>query len=182
MHGPALSFRMLARQDFALLSEWLATPHVRTWWREESAPEAIEARYGPAVDGTDPTECFIVERAGRPIGFVQRYLLGDNPQWQRSLGVAGTPGDGAGIDYFIGWENQIGLGLGPQIIDTFVEDTWTRYADVPAIVVNVSQDNRRSWRALEKAGFLRAWSGTLASDDPSDAGLNHVYVRHRAAR
>jgi RimJ/RimL family protein N-acetyltransferase len=174
-----MRFRTLGRQDFALLSEWLSTPHVRTWWREESAPETIEARYGPVVDGTDPTECFIVERGGGPIGFIQRYLLGDNPGWQKCLGVAGTPSEGAGIDYFIGTAALIGIGVGPEIIDAFVGDTWTRYPGIEAIVVNVSPDNRRSWRALEKAGFLRVWSGTLASEDPSDEGLSHVYVRHR---
>ncbi len=173
---------MLGRQDFALLSEWLSAPHVCAWWREESAPEVIEARYGPVVDGIDPTECFIVERGGRPIAFIQRYLLRDNSRWQRALGVAGTPSEGAGIDYLIGPAALIGVGVGPEIIDAFVEVTWRRYRDIPAIVVNVSPDNRRSWRALEKAGFLRVWSGTLASEDPSDEGPSHVYVRHRPDR
>ncbi len=176
---PTFQFRALGRQDFALLSQWLAAPHVQTWWREEAGDDAVEARYGPAVDGTDRTECFVVEVDARPIGFVQRYLLADNPAWQSSLIVAGAPTDGAGIDYFIGVETLIGSGLGPEIIDEFVRDTWIRYPGISAVVVNVSPDNRRSWRALEKAGFLRVWSGTLASEDPSDAGLSYVYVRHR---
>lgn len=134
------------------------------------------------VDGADPTECFVVEGDGRPIGFIQRYLLGDNPRWRESLSVAGTPSDGAGIDFFIGVDTLVGQGLGPEIIERFVEDTWTRYPEIAAIIVNVSTDNRRSWRALEKAGFVRAWSGPLASADPSDAGISHVYVRDRPDR
>jgi aminoglycoside 6'-N-acetyltransferase len=177
--GPRLSFRSLGREDFRLLSTWLAAPHVRRWWREESAVEAVEARYGPVVDGTDVTECFIVELDFAPMGFIQRYRLDDHPEWQRSLSVAGTPDVGAGIDYFIGSETFVGNGLGPEIIDRFVEDTWERYPDIEAIVVDVSSDNRPSWRALEKAGFERVWSGELVSADPSDAGVSHVYVRHR---
>jgi aminoglycoside 6'-N-acetyltransferase len=182
MTGPDLSFRALGREDFPLLSQWLSAPHVQTWWREEFAPTSVERRYGPVVDGADPTECFVVEGDERPIGFVQRYLLADNPEWRVSLSVAGTPRDGAGIDFFIGVDTLIGRGLGPRIIESFVGDTWTRYPEIAAIIVNVSPDNRRSWRALEKAGFLRVWSGSLASDDPSDVGVSHVYMRARPNR
>ena len=174
-----LSFRAMTREDLTLLSEWLATPHVSNWWREEFDLAAIEARYGPVIDGRDPTECFIVERDGHPVGFIQRYLFSDDPDWQRILAPAGTPDDAAGIDYFIGSPSLIGQGLGTQIIDRFVGDMWTRYPAIAAVVVDVSVDNRPSWRALEKAGFSRAWTGALDSDDPSDAGLNHVYLRRR---
>jgi aminoglycoside 6'-N-acetyltransferase len=178
--GQNLSFRALGRGDFPLLSQWLSAPHVQNWWREEFDAGAVEARYGPVVDGTDQTECFLAESQGVPIGFVQRYRLGDNPEWERTLAVAGTWNNGAGIDYFIGPELLIGRGLGPQIIDRFVSTTWSRYPEIDAIVVNVSPDNRRSWRALEKCGFTRVWSGPLVSDDPSDQGMSHVYARHRS--
>jgi aminoglycoside 6'-N-acetyltransferase len=149
------------------------------WWQEGFDAEAIEDRYGPVIAGTDPTECFVVERNGSPVGFIQRYLLADNPDWLTSLAVAGTPKDAAGIDFLIGVETLIGSGLGPEIIKAFVDSTWVRYPRIEAIVVNVSPENRRSWRALEKAGFQRTWSGPLVSDDPSDSGPSHVYVRHR---
>jgi aminoglycoside 6'-N-acetyltransferase len=182
MTGSRLHFRVLGRPDLGLLAQWLATPHVQVWWRENSDAASVERRYGPAVNGTDPTELFIVERNGDPVGFVQRYLLDDNPEWQRSLAESGAPTHAAGIDYFIGRETLIGRGLGPDIIDVFVEDTWERYPDISAVVASVAQDNRRSWRALEKAGFHRVWSGIVVSDDPSDAGPSHVYVRHRPHR
>jgi aminoglycoside 6'-N-acetyltransferase len=179
---PGLGFRPIGRPDFPLLSQWLSTPHVQNWWRDPSDAVAVEARYGPVVDGADKTECFVVELDDEPIGFAQRYRLDDNPEWQRSLLVAGTPTDGAGIDYFIGVVALTGQGLGPEIIDRFVVATWTRYPDVTAVVVNVAAGNRRSWRALEKAEFLRVWSGTLESDDPGDDGPGYVYVRQRPRR
>jgi aminoglycoside 6'-N-acetyltransferase len=179
---PGFAFRPLGRHDFPLLSTWLSHPHVQEWWREDFAAGALEERYGPAIDGTDPTECFVVEHAGSPAGFIQRYLLADNPAWQRTLLVAGTPVDGAGIDFLIGDVALIGVGMGPRMIAQFVEATWPRYPEVPAIVVNVSPENRRSWRALEKAGFARVWSGPLESDDPSDEGPSHVYLCRRPER
>lgn len=179
MTGSVIGFRPLARRDFALLSQWLSAPHVRTWWREDPGTEAVEERYGPVVDGRDPTEVFVVERGGQPIGLIQRYRIADNPDWQASISVAGSFGDAAGIDYFIGREDLIGAGIGPQVIGRFVGETWDHYPEVTAVVASIQVDNRRSWRALEKIGFRRAWTGTLVSDDPSDAGTSHVYVADR---
>ena len=79
----------------------------------------------------------------------------------------------------IGRADLIGRGIGTAIIGELVEGTWRRYPDVPAIVVDVDQRNRRSWRALEKVGFERIWSGQLDTDDPSDEGPAHVYVLRR---
>jgi aminoglycoside 6'-N-acetyltransferase len=177
----ALTFRPLSRGDFSLLSVWLAAPHVRQWWQEDASPGAIEAAYGPVVDGADPGEVFIVESDGEAIGLIQRYQFADEPDWRRVMAIAGAPADSAGIDYLIGEESAIGKGLGPAIIETFVIDTWIRYPDVRAVAVNVNEGNRRSWRALEKCGFRRVWSGRLDSIDPSDAGVNFVYVLERPA-
>ena len=177
-----IGFRPLDRGDFPLLAQWLGAPHVEVWWREEHDAAAVEARYGPAVDGVEPIEVFVVEGDGQPVGLIQRYRLSDHPEWERALAVAAMLEDAACIDYLIGVETLTGRGLGGEIIGRFVEDTWERYPEVPAIVVSVQQENRRSWRALEKAGFERAWAGMLDSDDPSDEGPSYVYVRYRPDR
>jgi aminoglycoside 6'-N-acetyltransferase len=174
-----VAFRALRRGDFALLSQWLAAPHVQPWWREDPDAAAVEARYGPMVDGVDPTEAFVVEGDGEPVGFLQRYRIDDDPNWVRALAPAAPPAPAAGIDYLIGVETLTGQGLGAELIERLVADTWERHPDVVAIVVAVQQDNRRSWRALEKAGFERTWAGLLDSDDASDEGPSYVYVRCR---
>ena len=176
-----IRFRPLARTDFPTLSEWLERPHVAAWWREPSAPVALEARYGPCVDGRDPTEVFIAERAGAPFGLMQRYRMADEPHWQQALAGAGLPAAAVGIDYLIGSARDTGLGLGPAMIDAFVAQTFGTIDDIAAVVAAVQQDNVRSWRALEKAGFARAWAGQIASTDPSDRGPGFVYVRTRVA-
>ena len=175
----ATSFRRLERSDFPHLSEWLATPHVAAWWRHGYDPASVEADFGAMVDGEDTTEAFIVEEEGRAIGMIQRYRLDEDGAWDRTVAVGTAPRPAAGIDYLIGDESRVGHGLGPRIIDAFARATWERYPELVAIVVAVQQANRQSWRALEKAGFQRDWSGTLESDDPSDAGPSYVYVRFR---
>jgi aminoglycoside 6'-N-acetyltransferase len=162
-----------------MLAEWLAAPHVEEWWREPYDVASIEARYGPCVDRVDPTEVFVVEHSGHSLGLIQRYRIDDDPNWSASLAVAGIPAASAGIDYLIGVETMTGEGLGPLIIDKFVDDTWRIYGDISAIVVAVDQENKRSWRALEKCGFRRIWTGTLESEDPSDPGTSFVYSLER---
>ena len=171
--------RPLTRDDFGLLSRWLAAPHVQQWWRQPSSLEAVEQEYGAAVDGKEPTDVFVVEWDGRSIGIIQRYRLSDYPKSQAVLAVTGTPAEAVSVDYLIGEPDQIGRGIGPQVIERCVADSWVKYPDVSAVVVPVQQENRRSWRALEKVGFERAWSGMLDSDDPSDDGPSYVYVLRR---
>jgi aminoglycoside 6'-N-acetyltransferase len=114
---------------------------------------------------------------------IQSYLMRDNPEWERTVAaaVAVAVVAAAGIDYLIGDPTLIGHGLGGEIISRFVSDTWERHPGVSAVVVDVQQANRRSWRALEKAGFSRCWAGMLDSDDPSDEGPSYLYVRPRGS-
>ncbi len=177
----ALSFRPLERSDLPRLAEWLGAPHVAAWWRERHDVEAIEAKYGPRVDGIEPTDVFVVEADGAPIGLIQRYRIRDYPDWERAIKVATVPNDAVGIDYLIGVPTLIGQGIGAEIIGEFVENTWRQHPDVSAIAVSVQQANRQSWRALEKAAFRRSWEGMLESDDPSDEGPSYIYLRHHSA-
>jgi aminoglycoside 6'-N-acetyltransferase len=178
----SLVLRPLGRPDLLQLSRWLEAPHVKRWWRESGEMAAVEAAYGAAIDGDDPTELLIAEFDGRPIGMLQRYRLADNPDYQRALEPAGTPSAAAGLDYLIGEPQLTGRGLGPMMIAAGSTGAWHAYPEVVAIVVTVQVANRRSWRALEKAGYRRVWSGLIDSGDPSDDGPNHVYVLDRPSR
>ena len=178
-HGTPIGLRPLGRADFPLLSTWFAAPHVAPWWQEPSDPDGVEARYGPVVDGTDATEVHIVTLDGVPIGLVLRYRIAEEEAWRTTLAPTGAPLDAFGIDYLIGDSDRVGRGLGPRMLTALVAESWNRYPDCPACVVSVHQDNRRSWRALERVGFTRVWSGPLVSDDPSDAGPQAVYVLER---
>ena len=59
--GRPVTVRPLARADLARLSGWLAEPHVARWWRDPNDLAAVTATYQPCIDGTDPTEVFVIE-------------------------------------------------------------------------------------------------------------------------
>jgi aminoglycoside 6'-N-acetyltransferase len=166
-----VSFRPLQTVDLPLVARWQARPHVARWWRAPADLESVTREYEPIIAGRDPTEVFVVESDGEPVGFIQRYLLADNPEWAAAIGIQ----EGAGIDYYIGQEPLTGRGLGSRAIAQFAEETFARHPTVNLIVAAPQQDNVASWRALEKAGFERIGQGQLDSDDPSDAGLAYIY-------
>ena len=115
-----IRFRRLERGDFAFLADWFARDRVAPWWQEPADLAAIEARYGPAIDGQDATDVYIVELDRTPIGLIQRYLVDDDPAWRSTLAPANAPAPAAGIDYLIGEQTHTGHGLGPFIIDRFL--------------------------------------------------------------
>lgn len=175
--GPA-TIRPLTRDDFPLLRRWLAMPHVQAWWPSEPVtPAGIERKYGPRVDGTEPTRVFIIELPGQAIGIIQCYRHEDHPEWDRAVGIPAA----AGIDYLIGEAAQCGRGIGPAAITRFTPHVFALYPDVTVIVAAPQAANHASRRALEKAGFSLIDERQLDSDDPSDAGPSAIYALTRPA-
>jgi aminoglycoside 6'-N-acetyltransferase len=146
----AISFRPLGRPDFPLLQRWLCKPHVSAWWREPLDLAGVHAKYGPRVDGTEPTYVFVIEHDGRPVGWIQWYRWSDYPEHALHLEAELAS---AGIDLAIGEEAMTGLGLGPAAICEFVKQVVFADPGISALVTDPEVDNRRSLRAFQKAGF-----------------------------
>ncbi len=179
-----IEFRPLERRDLDTLAVWLAEPGTARFWAEDADPAAVAARYGPTIDGDDPTEVFVASVDGVDVGIVQRYRTNDHPDWRATLDAAvpellDVPT--AGIDGLIGPPELRHQGLGPAAITRFCAALFEDLSDVVRIVVTVQQANRPSWRALERAGFRRVWAGQLVSDDPADAGPAYLLVLDRPA-
>jgi aminoglycoside 6'-N-acetyltransferase len=176
-----IGFHPLLEDDLPRLAGWLGQPHVAKWWCEPSDVAQVREKYLPCLDGRDPTELFLIEAGGTPVGFIQRYLISDNPEWVRAL--RGTGADdceqAAGIDYLIGDPALTGKGIGSAAIREFSALTLRRYPEAVSLLVDVSQANVASWRALERAGYTRCWAGELESPDPSDEGPSYLYRKQR---
>lgn len=177
----AFTFTPLQAVHLPMLSAWLATPHVHEWWPEACDLVSVTTRYLPIVEGIDPTEAFLVSLDGVPIGYVQAYRLADEPAWRATISAAIDVGEAVGIDYLIGRADAVGRGLGSRMLREFVESRVLVDGRPGTVVVAVQQANVASWWALERAGFRRAWSGALRTDDPSDQGPAYLYVRERRA-
>lgn len=180
MDGPTVLLRRLRREDLPLVSRWLAQPRVARWWAEDPSAAAVEARYGPSIDGADPTEVFVASArlAGRvrDFGLVQRYRFADEPAYATELSaVVPVPEGAVSIDYLVGETDLQGRGLGPAMIAAVVAGAWERWPDAGEVLVPVATGNRASWRALEAAGFVRVAEGPLEPDNPVDPPDHVVY-------
>lgn len=89
------------------------------------------------------------------------------------------PSGATGIDYLIGPPSALGQGLGTAMIAAFVTQTWNHDPETRSILVPVQAGNRASWRALERAGFLRIATGDLEPDNPVDGPQHFIYAISR---
>jgi aminoglycoside 6'-N-acetyltransferase len=157
-------FRPLVRADLMLLADWHAAPHVSRWW---TTAADLETEY---LTGADGTKRFVVQLDGRPTGLVQLYSLADSPEYASLVGA--EPGE-VGIDYLLGDAADVGRGVGPAMLAAFLEKFVTTNANVTGVRVDVAEANRRSWRTLEKLGFVRTLTGISV---PGEPGPHYVYV------
>jgi len=154
----SISFRPMTRDDLPLMTEWLGREHVRRWWRDARTPEAVEAAYGPAIDGFEPTRMFVIELDGRPAGSIQTYLASDHPEW------IGDEQGVAGVDLFIADDDLTGRGLGPRVLAEFMREIVFADPAVTSCAASPDLGNAASIRAFEKAGF------TPVREIPGDHG------------
>jgi aminoglycoside 6'-N-acetyltransferase len=158
----ALSFRPLDRLDFPLLQEWLSATHVSVWWHEALHLAGIEAKYGPRVDGAEPTHVFAIEHNARRTGWIQWYRWSDYPAHARQLSAEPAA---AGIDLAIGERAMTGLGLGSIAISQFLQRIVFADASVSAVIADPEAGNPRSLRAFRKAGFAVIGTVQLTGED-----------------
>lgn len=143
-----IAFEPLRHEDLPMLREWLEREHVRRWWRDDLDESMRE--YGAAIEGVDPTDHYLIVVDGTPAGMIETYLVSDHPEWEAIVPV----GEGvAGVDLLLGDAALTGRGLGPRVLEQFARDVVFANPEIDAVVAAVEEENRRSWRAFEKAGF-----------------------------
>jgi RimJ/RimL family protein N-acetyltransferase len=113
-------------------------------------PEDAIAERRLAISGADPTDHFVIELDGRPIGDIQSYRIDDHPDYAAQIAI-GRPA--MGIDLFIGEPDLIGRGHGPALIRAFLRDVAFERYGVDLCVIGPTQSNTAAIRAYEEAGF-----------------------------
>jgi aminoglycoside 6'-N-acetyltransferase len=146
-----VSFRALERSDFPLLQRWLSEPHVDAWWREPLDLAGLEQKYGPRIEGIEPTHVFIIGYETRSIGWIQWYRWSDYPKHAAQLEAESNT---AGIDLSIGEVSLIGMGIGSTAIREFILKIVSAEPGITAVVTDPEERNGRSCCAFEKAGFI----------------------------
>ncbi|HTH70934.1 MAG TPA: GNAT family N-acetyltransferase [Candidatus Saccharimonadales bacterium] len=171
---PDYDFPPLTEADLPLIRRWLLEPHVSRWWADpprDTYPEDELDKYRQRLRGEgDPTEIFFIRHRGRPIGFIQSYLIDDYDEYGQALALD-TPS--AGIDLFIGEPAEIGKGHGPRLIRAFLRDVVFARYDVAECVIGPSVKNTSAIRAYEKAGF-RFFRDAPVPDEPDPEHLMRI--------
>lgn len=152
-HDRRVALRAMTRGDLPDMLRWRSAEHVRRWWHglEEPTLEGVTARYGPRIDGMEPTRMWVVEVNGRSVGFCQDYRLRDHPEF-----AALTPDpEAVGVDFAIGEPHLIGQGVGTAMLWVWLGSAVRRYRDVTTYFAAPDHRNEASLRVLEKVGFVR---------------------------
>lgn len=157
-----ISFRPLTRLDFPLLQKWLAEPHVKEWWHDDLSFKDIESKYGPRVDGTEPSHVYIILQNSRSIGLIQWYLWSDYPKHAQQLGAKNTT---AGMDLAIGEVDCLGKGIGSVVIRDFVRKIIFTVSAATSVLTDPEEQNLRSLRVFEKAGFTQLRTVQLQGEE-----------------
>lgn len=148
-----ISFRPLTEKDLPLVRRWLLAPHVRRWWDEGVRlpyPDAELDEYRAGIRGEDPTFRYLIELDGVPVGLIQHYRIGEDPEYAATLGL---DEDAVGADLFIGDTDLIGRGLGPEVLRRFLLELAFPFHRLDVCVIGPSARNAAAIRAYEKAGF-----------------------------
>jgi RimJ/RimL family protein N-acetyltransferase len=130
----------------------------------------VVQHYLPAIEGSDPTDLYLILVDDRPAGFIQTYLVSDHPDYQALVDVE----DGvAGVDLFLADPEQTGKGLGSKVLAQFARDVVFTAPRRHACIADPDAENHASLRAFEKAGFTRVRDFV----DPSDGNRLHTLIR-----
>jgi len=141
-----ISFRPLREEDFLPLLAWFRARHVARWWPVPESDAAVAAKYLPRIRGEEAIYMYAILLDAVPIGIAQISPVDEQH------GV--IPG-ACSLDLLIGDTDFINLGLGARVIDAFVRAEIFGHRGFSICLADPHEDNRRSVRAFEKAGFER---------------------------
>jgi RimJ/RimL family protein N-acetyltransferase len=165
-----IGFRPLTASDLPLVYEWLQREHVKLWWTDRETYDEVVQHYLPAIEGSEPTDLYLILSEGLPVGFIQTYRVSDYPEYRDLVAV----GEGvAGVDLFVAEPELTGRGFGSEALRRFVADIVFSDPEIHACVADPDAENIASLRAFEKAGFrvVRRFV------DPSDNDKLHALLR-----
>jgi aminoglycoside 6'-N-acetyltransferase len=165
-----IGFRPLTAGDLPLLYEWLQREHVQRWWTDRETYDEVVQHYLPAIEGSKPTDLYLILLDDRPAGFIQTYHVSDYPEYRELVAVEEGV---AGVDLFVAELEQTGRGIGSKALSRFVADIVFSNPEIHACIADPNAENLTSLRAFEKAGFrVVRWFV-----DPNDHDRLHALLR-----
>lgn len=171
-----ITLRPLTTADVPRLARWLSDPDVHAWYREgEPTVENLGDRYGPVIEGSDPTSAWIASIDGRPAGQVQCSRIAPESEYGMALDLSPPYRDGvAGVDILLGEPRFRNGGWGPLVLRAFLRRILFGRWRVPAAIIAPELMNTRAIHAYERAGFR--WLKTVPIEDGDPDNTEDEYV------
>jgi RimJ/RimL family protein N-acetyltransferase len=165
-----IGFRPLTSDDLPLLYEWLQREHIQRWWTDRETYDEAVQHFLPQIEGSEPTDPYLILLADRPAGFIQTYRVSDYPKYRDLVNVE----DGvAGVDLFVAEPELTGRGFGSEALRRFLVDVVFSDPEIHACIADPDAENVASLRAFEKAGFRVVRQFV----DPTDHDRLHALLR-----
>lgn len=133
-------FRSVTTADMPTLHTWMSLPHVSSWFGERPTQRQVDEIYGKQLD-SDDVKLVIVTMDATDFGFIECVRSADEHAWM--------------INQFIGEEQNIGKGYGPQFIKQYIEQELFTDEDVNKVIAKVHVSNLRAYKCYQKAGFSK---------------------------
>ncbi|CAN5668265.1 GNAT family N-acetyltransferase [soil metagenome] len=164
-----VGWRPYRREDARLLHAWLEEPHVAQWWDGLERTEASTAdEFDPDAPDNRHLHQVIIELTdadgtATPVGWLQWYLLDDEPTWGPGLV---PPPHTVALDLLIGDANRIGRGIGPAVIRRIGAEVARQVPGCTELWIDPNPRNERAVRAYAGVGFRDTGVDLV---DPEDA-------------
>lgn len=144
--------RPMTEADLPLMTDWLKQPHVAAWFHEhEPNLEEVKTKYLPRIRGESPTKMFVSCMGNKAIGMVQAYNVAEYPEYAKGIG---NPKNAVSLDLFIGDPEEIGKGVGTEVLKTMSQQTVPEvFPETELIIATPSINNPVSVQAFVNAGF-----------------------------
>jgi aminoglycoside 6'-N-acetyltransferase len=154
----ALSVRRMQdrTEDYALLTRWQNTPHVKRWWDPELPPTTealIREKYARRTDPSFPTAACFVVLDERPVGYVQYYRWASWGDDARAMDIEFDEHT-YGIDIFLGDPDLLGRGIGKGAVALMCKYLFDSLG-ATRVTLLTAVDNERAQRTYEAAGFRK---------------------------
>jgi aminoglycoside 6'-N-acetyltransferase len=152
-----ITFKPVVRADIPLVREWFKNPHVIKWWPAPPVgcdEHGFERFLCKMRDDVFP---YVMMLDGRPIGYIQYYLVNPDSEkhaWLPPILTAFSIGqDILGIDVFIGEQECCGKGLGQLCIKKFVDFLLHLPTKINMIIIDPDPANTAAIKCYTKVGF-----------------------------
>ena len=139
----------MTHDDLRDVLRWRQQDHVQRWFGAGPTWQQVVDRYGPRIDGSEPTRMSVVEANGQSIGFIQDYLIKDHPEYATLV----PDPEAIGGDYLIGDPDWVGRGIGTRLLWVWLTRLAVEYPRSKAVFVSPDHRNLASVRILAKTGF-----------------------------